>query len=143
MILELLAERLTKVTFDSLPAAAVVTAKAAILDTLGVTLAGSIEECTLAAARTLQTAAAAGPALIFGDTRRVDVLSAAFINGVAAHALDFDDRSSTIGGPLSARNCAGALGAGAGSSWPCLYRGLCGRGRLRNQACTYCERSAR
>src|SRR5262249_44084534 len=55
-----------------------------------------------AEARTLQPAATAGPALIFGETRRVDVLSAAFINGVAAHALDFDDRRSGVGGPLSA-----------------------------------------
>jgi 2-methylcitrate dehydratase PrpD len=46
--------------------------------------------------------AAAGPALIFGGSDRLDVLSAALINGVAAHALDFDDCSNTLGGHPSA-----------------------------------------
>src|SRR3954449_4671732 len=102
MLLESLAKRIGEITFDSLSAAAVTTAKQAILDTMGVTLAGSVDECTLAAARTLQPAAVDGPALVFGEMRRVDVVSAAFINGVAAHALDFDDRSGAMGGPLSA-----------------------------------------
>jgi 2-methylcitrate dehydratase PrpD len=91
MLLRSLADRICQVTFEALPGAAVEMAKEAILDTVGVTLAGANEETTSVVARALRKTAAAGPALIFGDTQRLDVLSAALINGVAAHALDFDD----------------------------------------------------
>jgi 2-methylcitrate dehydratase PrpD len=79
-----------------------VTAKQGILDTIGVTLAGANEETTQTVARALRPTLAPGPALIFGSTRRIDVLNAALINGVAAHALDFDDCSNTLGGHPSA-----------------------------------------
>jgi 2-methylcitrate dehydratase PrpD len=102
MLLRALAERVSKVTFDRLPAAAVAMAKQGILDTVGVTLAGAHDDTTATVARALRTTAAPGPALIFGGCERLDVLSAALINGVAAHALDFDDCSNTLGGHPSA-----------------------------------------
>jgi 2-methylcitrate dehydratase PrpD len=102
MLVRSLADRILDVEFDRLPLAALDTAKLAILDTVGVTLAGSREETTRVVARTLRRTAAAGPALVFGDTQRLDVLSATLINGVAAHALDFDDCSNTLGGHPSA-----------------------------------------
>src|SRR5262249_5508807 len=106
MLLRVLADRVCQVTFEALPREAVATAKQAILDTIAVTLAGAQEETTAVVARALRVTAAAGPALIFGSSKRVDglfdVLSAALINGVAAHALDFDDCSNTLGGHPSA-----------------------------------------
>jgi 2-methylcitrate dehydratase PrpD len=102
MLLRALADRICQVTFEALPGAAVEMAKEAILDTTGVTLAGAKEETTAVVLRALRKTAASGPALIFGDTQRFDVLSAALINGVAAHALDFDDCSNTLGGHPSA-----------------------------------------
>src|SRR5215475_1610174 len=102
MLLRALADRICQVTFETLPPEAVATAKEGILDTIGVTLAGAPDETTGVVARTLRKTAAAGPALIFGTTERLDVLSAALINGVAAHALDFDDCSNTLGGHPSA-----------------------------------------
>jgi len=81
-------------------------AKAGILDTIGVTLAGASEDCTAIAARAIATGRPLGgddgPALVFGLARRTGVLDAAFVNGVAAHALDFDDCSNTLGGHPSA-----------------------------------------
>ena len=69
MLLRALAERISKVTYDSLPAEAVAMAKQGILDTVGVTLAGAKDETTAVVARALRTTAAPGPALIFGSER--------------------------------------------------------------------------
>src|SRR5215475_6058867 len=102
MLLRALADRISELTFEALPREAVATAKDGILDTIAVTLAGAQEETTAVVARTLRVTAAPGPALIFGSSERLDVLSAALINGVAAHALDFDDCSNTLGGHPSA-----------------------------------------
>ena len=66
MLLSLLADRICKVTFESLPHEAVETAKNGILDTVGVTLAGAQEKTTAVVTRALRKTAAVGPALIFG-----------------------------------------------------------------------------
>ena len=102
MLLRSLAERISQVNYDSLPPAAVTTAKQGILDTVGVTLAGAKDDTTNVVRRALRPTMASGPALIFGGSERVDVLSAALINGTASHALDFDDCSNTLGGHPSA-----------------------------------------
>jgi 2-methylcitrate dehydratase PrpD len=75
-------------------------AKVGILDTVGVTLAGSREEAPRLAARALDLAD--GPSLIFGTPRRAGALDAALVNGTASHVLDFDDCSNTLGGHPSA-----------------------------------------
>jgi 2-methylcitrate dehydratase PrpD len=90
-----LAERIHASTYDGLPAAAVAWAKMGILDTVGVTLAGSVEPC---AQIVLRVAASSGQALVFGSARRLAVADAALVNGTASHALDFDDCSNTLGG---------------------------------------------
>ena len=102
MLLRALADRISMVTYDTLPAQAVEVAKQGILDTVGVTLAGARDETTAVVAAALRKTAAPGPALIFGTSDHVDVLNAALINGTAAHALDFDDCSNTLGGHPSA-----------------------------------------
>ena len=95
-----LARRIGAITFADLPPEAVAWAKVGILDTVGVTLAGAGESC----ARIVSGVAAhsAGPALLFGTRRCVAPLDAALINGTAAHALDFDDCSNSMGGHPSA-----------------------------------------
>ena len=102
MLLRALAERISHVTYERLPAAAVAMAKQGILDTVGVTLAGANDQTTAVVSAALRKTAALGPALIFGGSERLDVLNAALINGVASHALDFDDCSNTLGGHPSA-----------------------------------------
>jgi 2-methylcitrate dehydratase PrpD len=94
-----LAKRVRAITYQSLPQAAVESAKIGILDTVGVTLAGSLEPCVRIARR---VSAAPGPALLFGSTQRLSVTDATLLNGVAAHALDFDDCNNTLGGHPSA-----------------------------------------
>src|SRR6202163_2979135 len=95
-----LARRIGTITFNDLPPDAVAWAKVGILDTVGVTLAGAGES----AARIVSGVAAhsTGPALLFGTSRSVAPLDAALINGTAAHALDFDDCSNSMGGHPSA-----------------------------------------
>jgi 2-methylcitrate dehydratase PrpD len=72
------------------PALALTHAAAAIRDTVGVTLAGAVEP----AARIAQSMAAEeglGRCVIVGTGASSSPSWAAFANGVAAHALDFDD----------------------------------------------------
>lgn len=95
-----LGARVAALTHDDLPAAALQWARVGILDTVGVTLAGSREDAPCLAARALDLAS--GPALLFGWRRRVGALDAAYLNGTAAHALDFDDCNNTLGGHPSA-----------------------------------------
>lgn len=75
--------------FDGLPEIVVERAKLAILDTIGVMLAGSGNHVLdlLVDAATGTT----GPALLAGRDQRVPPAIAAYLNGCAAHILDYDD----------------------------------------------------
>ena len=75
--------------------------RAAIIDTLGVTLAGSAEPCVTSLLRTPGVAEAPGPCRLFGTDRKTSALDAAFVNGTASHALDYDDFSQAMGGHQS------------------------------------------
>ncbi len=63
MLLRALAERICNTTCEALPREALATAKQGILDTIGVTLAGSIEETTAIVALALRKTAAASVVL--------------------------------------------------------------------------------
>jgi 2-methylcitrate dehydratase PrpD len=72
------------------PPAARAAAANAVLDTVGVTLAGAVEP----AARVVQQVVArdgSGPCAILGTTSHASAANAALANGTAAHALDYDD----------------------------------------------------
>lgn len=101
-LIEQIAAKVVAIRYADLPREAVDLAKAAILDTVGVTLAGAGEDCARIVERTLAEGAApansGGDCLIFGSGRRTGPLDAALINGTAAHALDFDDVSNSLGG---------------------------------------------
>jgi 2-methylcitrate dehydratase PrpD len=96
------AERIVAAAYGQIPPEAIDAAKAGLLDTIGCTLAGADQECARMSAAALGIAAAPGPSLVFGGQRRLDPLSAALINGTAAHALDYDDCSNSMGGHPSA-----------------------------------------
>jgi 2-methylcitrate dehydratase PrpD len=100
-IIESLAERIVAVRYEDLPAEAIEWGKAAILDTVGVTLAGAAEPCASILSGVL-AGTGVGECLIFGSDRRTSALDAALINGTASHALDFDDVSNSLGGHPSA-----------------------------------------
>jgi len=91
-----LGRRAAALRYEDLPAEAVHWAKVALLDTVGVTLAGAREQAPQRVA--LALAAGLGPALIFGGRDRTGILDAALINGASSHVLDFDDCNNTIGG---------------------------------------------
>lgn len=94
-----LARRITALTYEALPNEAVHWAKVGILDTVGVTLAGSSDPSATIVAGVLSSG---GPSLLLGTRKRVGALDAALVNGTASHALDFDDCNNTLGGHPSA-----------------------------------------
>ena len=71
-------------------------ARLAILDTLGVTIAGSVHPATQRLANVVLATAAPGPAAVIGTAQRINVLDAAELNGMAAHVLDYDDSNSQL-----------------------------------------------
>jgi 2-methylcitrate dehydratase PrpD len=94
-----LAQRINTLGYDDLPPEAIQWAKVGILDTVGVTLAGSSDPSATIVAGVLS---GTGPSLVLGTNARAGPLDAALINGTASHALDFDDCNNTFGGHPSA-----------------------------------------
>ncbi|MBS0643046.1 MAG: MmgE/PrpD family protein [Proteobacteria bacterium] len=97
-----IAERIHAIGYEDIPAAERDWTASAFADTVGVALAGIVEDGPRIMLRVPGVAAAEGPALIHGTNRRTSVLDAALVNGVAAHALDFDDVAGSLGGHPSA-----------------------------------------
>lgn len=64
-------------------------ARRCLIDTLGVMLAGSTREVSKKVKGTMPQAQ--GNSRLVGSREQTDAMTAAMINGVAAHALDFDD----------------------------------------------------
>lgn len=105
--------------FADLPPEAVACASEAMLDTLGVTLVGAPSDCAAIVRDTLGGALGAeGAATVIGTRLRASILDAALANGVAAHALEFDDSCNTLCGHPSAPILPGlwALGESLGAS---------------------------
>ena len=61
-LIEQIAEKIVAIRYEDLPREAVEWAKAAVLDTVGVTLAGAREDCAQIVERTLAAAAGAANA---------------------------------------------------------------------------------
>jgi len=83
-------------------AQAISLSRTAIIDTLGVTLAGVVEPCVANLLKTPGIATAPGQSTVFGTDKKTSALDAAFINGVGSHAHDYDDFSQPMGGHQSA-----------------------------------------
>jgi 2-methylcitrate dehydratase PrpD len=95
-----LAAFVADVTYDDLPTEAVRTAERCYLDTLGVAVAGASSPPGRTAAGLLDAAGSGGgEATVLGHGTGASATDAAFANGTAAHALDFDDMTPTIGHP--------------------------------------------
>ena len=87
---------------DDIPADVQHLGKRAILDTVGVSLAAAKDEAVAILAETLAGREGNSAATVIGRSHRTDSLSAALINGVLAHALDFDDVNDSCMGHPSA-----------------------------------------
>ena len=86
-----LARRIAGVDSITMGSAALARAREAVVDTLGVTLAGMPDESSRLALRFACEEGGNPSATVVGEGGRTSASWAAFINGVAGHALDFDD----------------------------------------------------
>jgi 2-methylcitrate dehydratase PrpD len=87
--------------YNALPSGALETARTAILDSLGVAVAGSREESALIAGKLAREERAKEETTIYGQRFKSSALLGAFVNGTATHAHDFD-HSFVIGGQPTA-----------------------------------------
>jgi 2-methylcitrate dehydratase PrpD len=87
---EKVARFVAETSFENIPNDVLGAAKTAILDCLGVALAGSKEECTRICAEQARMEQARGAAAVWGQGFKSSATLAALTNGTAVHALDFD-----------------------------------------------------
>jgi len=92
------------------PPAARAAAARALLDTLGVTLAGASQPAARSVQRVIGQEGV-GPCRVFGTAARASAGNAALANGTAAHALDYDDMCFVSLAHPSAPLVAAALAA--------------------------------
>jgi 2-methylcitrate dehydratase PrpD len=97
-----IAERIHALRYEDITRDAHDWTASAFVDTVGCILAGINEDGPQILLRVPGVAAAPGPALIIGTSRRTSVLDAALVNGTASHALDYDDVAGSMGGHPSA-----------------------------------------
>ena len=128
---------------DSFPAEAREVARRAILDTVGVILAGTTEPSARIVREVLAEDGEQGMATILGTGQRAAATSAALANGTAGHALDYDDvTANMMGHPsipltpavLAAAEIVGASGAEAVSAFLVGFEVECKVGRGLGQS---------
>ncbi len=88
---EQIAQFVVQTGYASVPSEAVVVAKNAILDSLGVMVAGSTEPAGEIVAQHVKELGGAPQAGVVAQGFRTSVVQAALANGTMAHALDYDD----------------------------------------------------
>jgi 2-methylcitrate dehydratase PrpD len=107
-----LARYVARTGFRDHPEAAVHLAKRAILDTVGVTLAGTRHRLAAPCLGFLDWTGGAPQAAVLGTGRRASVPDAAWANGTFGHALDYDDVNWTMWGHPSVTVLPPALALG-------------------------------
>jgi len=93
-----IAERIHRLRYEDITPTALDWTRSAFIDTIGVTLAGMVEDGPRILLNVPGIATSRGPSLVFATETRTSPLDAALVNGVASHALDYDDVSGTLGG---------------------------------------------
>ncbi len=118
MLTQQLAQFVINTREADVPAAVLDGARDALVDTLGCTLAGTLDEGAEIAQRWVMETGARAQATVLGTRLATSPAEAAFANGLAAHALDFDDAMTTLRGhPTAPMLGAGlAVGEAAGVS---------------------------
>src|SRR5713226_4557660 len=104
-----LAQRACALGYDDLPAPAREIARQCVLDYLGVGLAGATDPLVRLLLDELTEAGGAPQAGVIGHETRLPALSAALVNGAAAHALDYDDVNMAMPGHPSVAILPGLL----------------------------------
>jgi 2-methylcitrate dehydratase PrpD len=112
MITQALADFVASQKADGIPEAALYASGNALIDTLGVAIAGSVEPVAEIASAWVDELGAREEATVWAKSRRTHSSEAAFANGVSAHALDFDDSHPGARGHMSAGLVPAAVAAG-------------------------------
>lgn len=95
-LLQQLVADAARVGYEDLPPAAVTMVKQSLLDAIGVAVAGADSDVARVLRRGLASQMS-GTTVVWGTGETTDPLTAALVNGTAAHALDFDDWSPGSG----------------------------------------------
>lgn len=106
----LLAEFVAEQDADHVPEAVLHAARRALVDHIGVTVAGSGDDATRRARQALATPDHSGPSNVIGTSVQVSAPYAAFLNAFASHVLDLDD----------VYNPPGTTVHGSCSVWPAI-----------------------
>lgn len=104
-----LADFVSELMIDDIPAEAVREAERCFVDTVGVTLAGAAEGAGATAARIATTE---GSTTVLGRNQTAPITDAVLVNGTAGHGLDFDDVCWGMDGHPSVTLVAPALAIG-------------------------------
>ena len=96
-----IADFVEQTRFDSIPPDALEVAKTALLDSVGVILAGSKEESARICAKLADEERSPQEATVIGQGFKASTLMAAFSNGTAGHALDYDHSFFLMGQPTA------------------------------------------
>ena len=107
-----IAEFVAKSRWEDLPLKAIEQSKWAILDSVGVMLAGSVELPARIIQKVAQAEGGVPVATVLGTRIRTGSVWAALANGIAGHALDFDDTNFAMMGHPSVPVLSAALAAG-------------------------------
>lgn len=96
-----IAQFVVSTKYENIPPKALGTAKTAVLDCLGVALAGSQEPCAKICAEIARQEDTKEETTVIGQGFKSSALQAAFVNGTAAHAMDFDHSFTLTGQPTA------------------------------------------
>lgn len=88
---EILADFIFNLQYENIPDAVVQRAKELMLDSLGTAIAASKEECVLNAFKAFENLSTEKNTPVWVNDKKLDPIYAAMLNGIASHALDFDD----------------------------------------------------
>ena len=97
-IIERLARRVAMASSAGITPAGLALIRTAFVDTVGVTIAGARTDPACIMRQTIGASAKDGLSLLIGTDYRTNALDAGLANGVASHALDYDDGNSLMGG---------------------------------------------
>jgi len=112
MLTKQLAEFVINTREGDVPSNVLDGARDALVDTLGCALAGSLDEGSEIAQRWVRETGARAQATVLGTQLATSPAEAAFANGLAAHALDFDDSLVTLRGHPTAPMLGAGLAVG-------------------------------
>lgn len=88
---EILADFILNIRYENIPDVVVQRAKELMLDSFGTAIAASNEECVLNAFKTFKNLSTEKNTPVWINEQKLDPIYAAMLNGIASHALDFDD----------------------------------------------------